>query len=1033
MHRYVIFLIALLACTSPVSAQHPKVLAPHKPVPPTVTPQPNWHLSKPTQRSLVGGFWMIDANFKSTLYLKNGVKNAPVTATPILYLSNGKNFTLPEVQLDPSGTAVVNINNELSKQGIASWATLSGYLEVRYSHAWDPICATLQDVDSAHSLIFTYTLRSAFPTAQLQNSAFSAAENQSLEGMWWKQENNVTGFVALSNVLAQPLSANMVVSDSQGKLVSQHTVTVSPHGTKLVKLDELQNAPSTEGGITISYQGPEGGLLINGGLEDPSNGYSATLRFYPADALQMEPPAQGYAELGLMAGFADPMMLFPARTVFTPYSLIRNPTNEPIGITPVLWWMEASTPRSVRLPRFVLPAGATENLPVKSLLERAGLSNFNGSFNLILEADTKLSGLLMSSGSVDQSNTYVFEVIPQGVGNSISKALSYWSTGRGDDTMITIWNPADEAQDFVFTLFFSGGSYKVPIPLGPRATRNFNVSEIVHSQLPDVDGNRIPSAIDEGSAEIAGLRGEAEEILVGVNAGIYNVQKATCGNPCNVCNGETNVFMQIEPFSLTVGASTTESFIEQLNTGSNLNISSGSNWSSSNTSIASVQNPGTVKGKSGGSFTAYVNSNPETFFIYNRCITVGPCPQNSLQTSGGGTVPPNPTITGVSFSPGLVLGASGVMTITGTNFSSFLGAVTVVFSQGITTSNPSLNAGTNTITANYQVTCSTLVGANSFFVSSAGGDGGAGAQTNSWPVTVTLPAAPTPTILFGGKSISGAQSVVVGQQIVLSASYSLPNCTSVASQTWNAPGTTVGNFSVVGTTGSTSPANFATSPTQFYWVDAGSSRQVTYSYTLNTGATSQQASATFNVAGPTATVTTLLGSVKIINNSLIGFDKNTDIGITFDATVTAPSGYSGSSEWGQLISNFSIAFKSPNVTLTCTLPAYGIDSFFPYSTGTLTNDSPTGGLADPHGNPNTETTVTFSAQMFLMWTPSNVTSPIPVPLGSVKWNWSGDATLNTTTKIWSVKSSSRNANSFARSPTYPTWKDVVLPNQVVCN
>jgi hypothetical protein len=76
--------------------------------------------------------------------------------------------------------------------------------------------------------------------------------------------------------------------------------------------------------------------------------------------------------------------------------------------------------------------------------------------------------------------------------------------------------------------------------------RNPHRSNPTPCQLPDVDGNRIPSAIDEGSAEIAGLRGEAEEILVGVNAGIYNVQKATCGNPCNVCNGETNVFMQIE-------------------------------------------------------------------------------------------------------------------------------------------------------------------------------------------------------------------------------------------------------------------------------------------------------------------------------------------------------------------------------------------------------------------------------------------------------------------------------------------------------
>jgi hypothetical protein len=47
-----------------------------------------------TARSIVGGFWMIDANFKSSIYLKNDLKIAPLTVTPILYLSNGKRYAL---------------------------------------------------------------------------------------------------------------------------------------------------------------------------------------------------------------------------------------------------------------------------------------------------------------------------------------------------------------------------------------------------------------------------------------------------------------------------------------------------------------------------------------------------------------------------------------------------------------------------------------------------------------------------------------------------------------------------------------------------------------------------------------------------------------------------------------------------------------------------------------------------------------------------------------------------------------------------
>jgi hypothetical protein len=72
--------------------------------------------------------------------------------------------------------------------------------------------------------------------------------------------------------------------------------------------------------------------------------------------------------------------------------------------------------------------------------------------------DPKPGELLMESGSVDQNDTYVFEVVPQAMGESMAKSLSYWITGKGDATMITIWNTADEAQAFVFTLYVSGGS-----------------------------------------------------------------------------------------------------------------------------------------------------------------------------------------------------------------------------------------------------------------------------------------------------------------------------------------------------------------------------------------------------------------------------------------------------------------------------------------------------------------------------------------------------------------------------------------------
>lgn len=207
------------------------------------------------------------------------------------------------------------------------------------------------------------------------------------------------------------------------------------------------------------------------------------------------------AELGLMVGAADPMMLFPQGTTFTPYSVLRNVSGVPLSLTPTLWWMEGGAPRSAQLPRVGVAPYQSRNLDIPALLALYGPKNFNGSLNLVFTGNILPGSLVLASGSVDQTNTYVFESIGRGIGESASKSLQYWSTASGDDTMFTLWNPADEAQDFIFTLYFKGGHYLYPIHLEPRATRAFNVSEIIQNQAPDAEGNVIPPSVHEGSAE----------------------------------------------------------------------------------------------------------------------------------------------------------------------------------------------------------------------------------------------------------------------------------------------------------------------------------------------------------------------------------------------------------------------------------------------------------------------------------------------------------------------------------------------------
>ncbi len=345
------------------------------------------------------------------------------------------------------------------------------------------------------------------------------------------------------------------------------------------------------------------------------------------------------SELGLMSGAADPLMLFPAGTTFTPYSVLRNVSDAALLITPTLWWMEGGAPHSALLPQITLPSLQTQSLDLASLLALFGPKNFNGSFNLAFETQATFGSLVMAAGSVDQTGTYVFEVGPRGVGESASKSLQQWSTANGDDTMVTVWNPADEAQDFVFTLFFEGGHYLLPLHIQPKETRSFNVSEIIQNQVPDAEGNLVPSTVHQGTAKIAGSLAENQYILVAIEAGIYNVRKATCSQSCQWCDGYNSFYLIDAPFGVAVNGTHQESAMAQYHSGTIYNLTTGSSWGSSNTTVATV-GTGLVTGKAAGSvtITATLTSAPvDAGYI---CTGGNPCPLSTFQNTSGGTVGP---------------------------------------------------------------------------------------------------------------------------------------------------------------------------------------------------------------------------------------------------------------------------------------------------------------------------------------------------------------------------------------------------------
>lgn len=658
----------------PSFAQHPNVPAPHRPVPRPVSAA---KMPVPPQvpRSEVGGLWMTSGSLKSYLHITNDLTTSPLVVTPVLWLSNGAKLSLPAQKLGPSETTVISINQALAEQGLAPYAELSGYVELDYNWAWPVLCATVRNVDVTHSVIFNYTLPISLPAftpkqatsaTQERSSPQSQASPQRVEGLWWKQEPDVTGFIGLINPGDSAVPAEFAVLDSQGKSIGGDKVVVSPHGTKMVELTALAHAADSTGGLRVQYHGRPNDLLVFGGLRDDATGYSTSLEFAPPPSPAGETSTVSYAELGLMTSSADPMLSFPAGTVFTPYSIVRNVSSQAVAIAPHLWWMEGGLPKNATLARINLAPDQTANLNVPALLAEAGLDHYSGSVNLVLDitANADRGAVLLAAGSVDQKNNYVFEIAPGVVKESIAKSISYWSVGNGDDTMVTIWNPADEVQDFEVTLFYTGGHYSYALHLEPRATLMFNISEILHGGIPDGDGNIVPEGVHEGSAELSGSQGEGQHILVNLDAPTYNVTKATCTQYCHTCMGYVNSMILADPFAIVIGGAEQLQFYLE-NSSNNWEVDSAASWSSSNPQIATVQNGG-VTGVAGGSVTITASDDGAT--VYGRWCQAfqWDCPWISGFTAGSSGTVQVPTSLSLSLGPKTTYSGGEVVECNGT-------------------------------------------------------------------------------------------------------------------------------------------------------------------------------------------------------------------------------------------------------------------------------------------------------------------------------------------------------------------------------
>ncbi len=359
--------------------------------------------------------------------------------------------------------------------------------------------------------------------------------------------------------------------------------------------------------------------------------------FCPHDMHMMDPVSLTFASAGIMVGSQDPMMGFPPGTRFVPYAVVRNTTPAPIKLSPVLNYMAGSAPVTRPLHAETLAPFEARQLGLTAMMQALGLSNFNGSINLALNYTGRPGEVQVATGSVGQTGNYVFEVDPEGLGQSLSKEASYWSVADGFDTMFSVWNPISTAEDLTVTFYYADGSgkYTLPVHLDGNASAMIDIMKLKMSGQPDQDGHQFSDTALQGSAVFANAQGYTKPITAVVGVGTFNAQTATCcTNKVNCC-GYSNFSVTPVGWSCPIGASMQCDDRATYCDGSIQTFTSTSSWSSSNTSVATVSS-GTVSGSAAGSVTISAKFPSLVSFTGTLCPPQT-CPQGSNGASGPAT------------------------------------------------------------------------------------------------------------------------------------------------------------------------------------------------------------------------------------------------------------------------------------------------------------------------------------------------------------------------------------------------------------
>lgn len=212
-------------------------------------------------QSIYAGLWRVDHNFKATIHIKNLMVASSVRVTPALFMADGTEYDLPPVSLASAAVADVNVNQAMQQApaGFRSHASQYGSAALKYMYpASGVVAGEVMMIDVPRSLIFTDGFE-----MMMMAMGQSMRTTQTLEGLWWKHDPGVDGFVSVANTTSNGVKVSLRVIGADGFRLSRRWVTLAPHAAQMLDLNELTaDLPDSDlgaGGVRVQWHGASWG------------------------------------------------------------------------------------------------------------------------------------------------------------------------------------------------------------------------------------------------------------------------------------------------------------------------------------------------------------------------------------------------------------------------------------------------------------------------------------------------------------------------------------------------------------------------------------------------------------------------------------------------------------------------------------------------------------------------------------------------------------------------------------------------------